>query len=202
MRTIPGTSCLLTDVDDLFVAPPLDRAPRRPRGAAGPCDPGDDAARQAAAATAGRPALLCADCGVATGEAFARRARSGKTFCRICADRAVAAYYRRHPEARPAPDRAAKERTGTAYMQERERYAVRYHAGNGRWQISDTQVRRWASYRGATEEAAREVARAMNEAWAAQLADERARFGSRAVPSTAPRHTRLVGYAAYAVDPA
>lgn len=91
MRTISGTSCLLTDVDDLLVAPPLDRTPRRLRHAAGTCDPGNDDARQLAAARAGRPAILCVDCGVALGEAFARRARSGKTFCDPCADRAVAA---------------------------------------------------------------------------------------------------------------
>ena len=200
MRTIPGTSCLLTDVDDLFVAPPL----ARPRRAipAGPRDPGDDAARHAAAATAGRAATLCAACGAAIGEAFTRRAKSGKAFCQPCADRAVAAYYARHPEARPTPERIARERTGTAYMQERERYAVRYHAGHARWQISDTQVRRWTSFTSDTDAAAQAAAQAMNDAWRAQLAHERDRFGARVVPSTAPWHTRQVGYAAYGLDPA
>jgi hypothetical protein len=175
----------------------------RPRTTvASPVDPGDDAARAAAAATMGRRAETCTVCGVALGDSFSRRAKSGKTFCRICADLTVAAYYRRHPEARPAPDRIARERTGTAYIAERERYEVRYHAGHGHWQISDTQARRWTSLTSDTEATAQAAAQAMNDAWRAQLAHERDVLGSRALPSTAPLDTRRVGEATYGVDPA
>jgi len=202
MSSIPGTSCLLTDLDDLFVAAPPARTRRRTSLSTALTDPGDDHARAASMATVGRPATLCSSCGVPVGEGFTRRAASGKAFCLICADQAVEAYYRRHPEKRPAPERIARERTGTSYMQERERYEARHHAGNGRWQISDTQARRWTAYAGQTEEAAQAAARSMNDAWGAQLAQERERFGSHAVPSTAPMHTRLVGDATYAADPA
>jgi hypothetical protein len=200
MNAIPGRSCLVTDLDDLYVAPPMSRAQRRqPVVTTGSADPGDDAVRHARAA-AHTPAEYCSVCGHILPTGFARRSKSGKVFCLTCAARAVAEYYRRHPEARPA--RIACDRTGTAYMAERERYEVRYHAGHARWQIADTQTHHWLAKTSTTEAEARATAQAMNDAWRAQLEHEREFFGSRAVPSTAPWHTSRVGERSYGIDPA
>ncbi len=182
MSTLPGTSCLLTDPEDLWLpARPASTAPRQPRPTGKPLDPGDDMTRARLAETTGRRAETCCTCGVPLGEISTRRSKSGKAFCRVCADRLVAVYYARHPEARaaqrPGPGR---ERTGTAYLQERERYAVRYHAGNARWQISDTQARRWTRRWHATEAGADAMATTMNAAWREQIAFERLRFSARA----------------------
>jgi len=198
MSTVPGTSCLLTDVDDLTTPTrPTLGAAHRPRRRA-PIDPGDDAARARLAAMIGRRAETCCTCGVPLGEMFTRRAKSGKTFCRDCADRAVATYYAQHPEARhPRTPEPVRERTGTAYLQERERYVVRYHAGNARWQISDTQVQRWTSHVHLTEVAATADAEAMNAAWREQIALEQRTLRSPIYPSTSPRHTWRVGERGY-----
>ncbi len=199
MSTVPGTSCLLTDLDDLTICTrPGRAADRPPRPPMGPVDPGDDRARAALRETVGRRATLCGVCGVPVSELGTRRSKSGKTFCHVCADRAVAAYIARHPAARP-PRLAglAKERTGTAYLAERERYAVRYHGGNGRWQISDTQARRWTSQSHATEADATAAADTMNAAWRAQITHERETLSFPIVPSTSPRHTWRVGDRGY-----
>ncbi len=172
MSTLPGTSCLLTDVE----TPSRLTADRRPRPLAGPTDPGDDAVRARRAATTGRTAETCCTCGVLLGEAFTRRSKSGKTFCQICADRAVAAYRARHPQPRPSTARpCGRERTGTAYLRDRERYEVRYHASHARWQIADTQVRRWTSHRHLTQAAAEKAATWMNTLWREQVAHENRR---------------------------
>lgn len=169
MSTLPGTSCLLTDVR----TPSRLTIDRRPRPLAAPTDPGNDAARARRAAMTGRRAETCCTCGVLLGEAFTRRAKSGKTFCQICADRAVTAYRARHPQT--PPPRLARERTGTAYLRDRERYAVRYHAGHARWQIADTQVRRWTSHHHTTQAAAERAATWMNTLWREQVAHENRR---------------------------
>jgi len=180
MSTLPGTSCLLTDPEDLWLPErPASTASRQPRRTGTPVDPGDDAARARLAETAGRPATTCCTCGVPLGEMSTRRSKSGKTFCRICADHLVAAYYARHLEGRLAR-RPGRERTGTGYLQERERYAVRYHAGNARWQISDTQARAWTSHSHLAEADALADADRMNAAWREQIAFERLRFSARA----------------------
>lgn len=128
---------------------------------------------------------------------FTRRARSGKAFCQVCADRVVAAYRAQHPETSPTTPALARERTGTAYLQERERYAVRYHAGHARWQVADTQARRWTSRVHTTEAVAQADADAMNTAWRDQIACERRTLGSTILPSTSPRHSWRVGERAY-----
>ncbi len=198
MSTLPGTSCLLTDPEDLWLpAPPASTAPREPRRTGTPTDPGDDVARARLAAMTGRPAATCCTCGVLLGEMSTRHSKSGKTFCRICADRLVAAYYARHPEAGGVTPTIARERTGTAYLQERERYMVRYHAGNARWQISDTQARAWTSHTHVTEADALADAERMNAAWREQIARERETLRSPIVPSTSPRHSRHVGERGY-----
>jgi len=199
MSTLPGTSCLLTDPDDLIIpSPRTSGTERRPRWTATPADPGDDAARARLAATIGRGGETCCTCGVPLSEMFTRRAKSGKTFCHICAEHVVAAYLARHPEARrPRQAEPVRERTGTAYLQERERYQVRYHAGNARWQISDTQVQRWTSHVHPTEPEATADANAMNAAWRDQIALERRTPQSPIFPSTSPRHTWRVGERGY-----
>ena len=179
MSTVSGTSCLLADPDDLTIpARRLSDAGRRPRWITPPTDPGDDAARARLAATVGRRAETCCICGVFLGEMFTRRSKSGKTFCRVCADRAVATYNAAHRTMPPASSTTARERTGTAYLQERERYAVRFHAGNGRWQVSDTQTRRWTRGWHAAEGGAIAIAAAMNAAWRTQIDSEKYRFST------------------------
>lgn len=174
MREFPGTTCLVSESEDDLPPSRPGRATQRPHHAHHvPCDPGPSATR--AAQTTGRAATICAVCGVSTGEQFTRRAKSGKTFCQPCADQVVAAYYRRHPAARPRSGRPPGERTGIAYLQERARYAVRYHAGNGRWQIADTQTRRWTSRVGATEADAVAIAATMEAAWRTQVESEKLR---------------------------
>ena len=165
------------------MAPSLPRRATRRREPARcvPADPGPAAERAARAEATGRPATLCTACGAPTAELFTYHSTSGKTFCLPCADQAVAAYYRRHPEARTTAGRTPKERTGTAYLQERERYVVRYHAGNGRWQISDTQTHRWIARSAATETGAAAIAAAMNAAWRTQVDSETYRFAAGAV---------------------
>jgi len=197
MSTLPGTSCLLTDLDDLYVpARPAARASRRPHLLTGPVDPGDDAARRATYPT-GKRAVICHACGTSLTEEEARRSKSGKIFCLICADDLVQTYYRTHPEARPTEPPLARERTGTRYLNDGERYEVRYHARHARWQISDTQTRCWSSQRHATEDRAQAAAAAMNAAWREQIALERRAFASAITPSTSPRHTWQVGERAY-----
>lgn len=173
MSTYPGTSCLLTD-DDIFVPTPRSRVTHAERR--GPTDPGDDRMRAARAASVGRPLTQCADCDVPTSDAFTRRSASGKTFCILCADRLVAAYYARYPAARPTPERRwSRDLTGTSYLNERERYAVRFHAGHAQWQISDTQTTSWTSARHATEAHAEAAAARMNVLWREQVAHEQER---------------------------
>ena len=178
MSAIPGTSCLLTELDDPTVpARPARAGNHRPPWAVGASDPGDDTVRAALAATTGRAAVQCIVCGVPVSETFTRRSKSGKTFCQVCADRRVAAYYARHPdarhpEARPTTPTLARERTGTAYLAQRDRYEARYHAGHARWQIADTQVRRWTSQSYTTEAAAVTAAARMNTLWREQIAHE------------------------------
>jgi len=75
----------------------------------------------------------------------------------------------------PAP----REWTRTGYLAERERYAVRFHAGNARWQISDTQTRRWTARWHRTEGGAEAIAATMNAAWREQVAFERLGFSAR-----------------------
>jgi len=188
MSTLPGTSCLLTDIDDLPTRASRDRAThRRASLSMGGANPGDDAARAAVAATTGRPATRCGICATPIGDLFTRRSRSGKIFCRICADRTVAAYLAAHPAARPPrPATRARERTGTSYLGERERYAVLFHAGHGLWQISDTQTQRWTRHWHATEAGASAIAAAMNAAWRTQIESEKLRF-------SAQRERRLEG---------
>jgi len=199
MSTLPGTSCLLTDPEDLWLpAPPASTAPREPRRTGTPTDPGDDVARARLAAMTGRPATTCCTCGVLLGEMSTRHSKSGKTFCRTCADQAVATYLAHHPEAgQPRHANPARERTGTAYLQERERYQLRYHAGNARWQIADTQARRWTSHVHTTESGATADADAINMAWRDHIALERRTLQSPIVPSTSPRHTWRVGERGY-----
>jgi len=197
MSTLPGTSCLLTDDGWTIPARPM-HGSRRRACATLPTDLGDDAARARLAATVGRRAEMCCTCGVLLGERSTRRSKSGKTFCRDCADRAVAAYDAAHPEACPsAAPLPGRERTGTAYLQERERFVVRYHAGQARWRISDTQARAWTSPVHLTEGAATRDAEAMNAAWREQIAHERRTLRSPILPSTSPRHTWRVGERGY-----
>ncbi len=187
MSTLPGTSCLLTDIDDLPTRASRDRATHRRTSLSLGANPGDDAARAALTATIGRPATRCSVCTTPIGDLFTRRSRSGKIFCRICADRTVAAYLATHPTARPP--RAAgrpRERTGTSYLQERDRYAVLFHAGHGLWRVSDTQTQRWTRRWHTTEAGASAIAAAMNAAWRTQIESEKLRF-------SAQRELRLEG---------
>ena len=187
MSTVPGTSCLLTDIDDVPTRANRDRTTRRRASLSLEANPGDDAARAAMATTMGRPATCCSVCATPIGDLFTRRSKSGKVFCRICADRTVTAYLAAHPTARPLrPTTVRRERTGTSYLQERDRYAVRFHAGHGRWQISDTQTQRWTRRWHTTEAGATAIAAAMNAAWRTQVESEKLRF-------SAQRDLRLAG---------
>ncbi len=188
MSTVPGTSCLLTDLDDMPTYASRTRTTRqRASVSLGATDPGADVARATVAAMTGRPATCCSVCATPIGDLFTRHSKSGKAFCRTCADRTVAAYLAAHPTARPPrPATRPRERTGTSYLQERDRYAVRFHAGHGRWQISDTQTQRWTRCWHATEAGATAIAATMNAAWRTQIESEKLRF-------SAQRDLRLAG---------
>ncbi len=181
MSTLPGTSCLLTDLDDAPTRANRDHAtPRRASLSLGATDPGDDTTRAAVAATSGRPVTRCIVCATPIGDLFTRRSRSGKTFCRICADRTVIAYLAAHPAARPPrPATRPRERTGTSYLGERDRYTVLFHAGHGLWRVSDTQTQRWTRRWHATEAGATAIAAAMNAAWRTQIESEKLRFSAQ-----------------------
>ncbi len=180
MSALPGTSVLLTDLEDY---PTRAAAPARsPRAAScAPPSPAEDRERQARARTAGRPEICCHACARPTSDR-PRTTASGLTYCEACADRLVAAYDRAHPGARMAREAGAaptRERTGTAYLRERERYEARYHAGNRRWQISDTQTRRWTTRHHATEAGAQAIVIVLNAGWREQLGLERRPLGDR-----------------------
>jgi len=189
MSNVMGTSVLLTETD-------FDDTDRRPARATTPVvatprrlDPGDDAARARLADMLGRPAAYCADCGRPLGDLGTRRSKSGKAYCHPCADRAVAAYYAAHPEARARRVAAepSRERTGTSYLRERERFVVKYHAGNGRYQISDTQGRRWTDRHSASEAGATAIAIVMNAQWREQLSRERKPLRDTFIAPEGPR---------------
>lgn len=195
MSTLPGTSCLLTDSEDLPLYQPRQRVTRP---ITGPRDPGDDTARAAHAQVTGRLVVRCTRCGAPLSELFTRRSKSGKTFCQPCADQTVLAYCAQHPGGRPSHAPAPRrELTGISYLKERERYEVRYHQGNARWQISDTQVQRWTSHGVQTEAEAATIAATMNASWRAQVEDEQRSCAAGIRPSTSPRHTWRVGERGY-----
>jgi len=176
-----GTGVLVTEIEETY--PPRSSSAKRRTTpwTRAVVDPGDDRARHHLAARTGRPVMLCCVCARPVGER-ARQAASGKTYCASCADWTVAAYDARHPEALAARRRvgAPREWTRTSYLTERERYAVRFHAGNARWQISDTQTRRWTTRWHRTEGGADAIAATMNAVWREQVAFERLRFSARA----------------------
>ena len=180
MSALPGTSVLLTDVEDYPTrAATPSRSPRSSSSA--PPSPAEDRERQARARTVGRPEIYCHACARPTTDR-PRTTASGLTYCEACADRLVAAYDRAHPGARQAREIQAtptRERTGTAYLRERERYEARPHAGNRRWQISDTQTRRWTGQHHPTEAGARAIAIVLNAQWREQMGLERRPLGDR-----------------------
>jgi len=175
-----GTGVLITEIEETYSPRTASAGRRTPPWTRAVADPGDDRARHHLAARTGRPVGLCCVCGRPTGDR-ARQAASGKTYCASCADQTVAAYYARHPEALAARRRvgAPREWTRTSYLTERERYAVLFHAGNARWQISDTQTRRWTARWHRTEGEADAIAATMNGAWREQVAFERLCFSAR-----------------------
>jgi hypothetical protein len=180
MSTRHETSVLLTEIEEDYSPRTASARRRAPSWTRAMVDPGDDHARQRLAALTGRPVEFCCACGRPTGD-HARQAASGKTYCASCAERTVAAYDARHPEVLAARRRvgAPREWTRTGYLAERERYAVRFHAGNARWQISDTQTRRWTARWHRTEGGAEAIAATMNAAWREQVAFERLGFSAR-----------------------
>lgn len=179
MSALPGTSVLLTEND--FEYPREERTARKPRASQlTPPRVSDDRERELLARAAGRPEILCHACGRPTTDR-PRTTRSGLPYCETCADRLVAAYDRAHPAARAAREASGppRERTGTAYLRERERYEARRHAGNGRWQIADGQTRRWTDHHHATEAGARAIAIVLNAQWREQVGLEHQPLGER-----------------------
>jgi len=177
MSTLPGTSVLLTDIEGDYpyrTTLPTRRLPSWTRAA---LDPGDDQARHRLAATTGRAVSLCHACGAPAGDQARQRA-NGTRYCAPCADQTVRAYYAHHPKVLTARRSVGAPRawTGTSYLAAHERYAVRFHAGNGRWQVSDTQTRRWTRCWDVTEAGADAIAARLNTAWRTQIDSEKLRF--------------------------